>query len=192
MKKPMARLSVLAILALLLALCLLATAGPATAGTPKGAPSFTWYGGLSDFLDNGDWHPDCPAAGNLTVLHWRTSWSIQVRLPRETREQSWWIITDLNMVLLDKPDGTPGWHFHSGTSIWCSENPLDYSWPLLPPTSSWLWTSKDTGVTTPAGVHYFIDDLTGWNQYKGLKAYGTWTMADPYFQDAVGKVWIRH
>ena len=187
--KTTTRLSLVVTLALLFAVSVMAAAGPASADTPRGTPSFTWYGGLSAFLDDGQWYFDRPATGNLTILHWRTSWGIQVSLPGETEERSWWILTDLNMVLLDKPDGTPGWHFHRGTSIWCTEDPSEY-WPVLPPKSSWLWTSTDTGVTTPAGVHYFTDRLTGHNEYEGLKAYGTWTMADPDFQDATGKVWI--
>jgi hypothetical protein len=195
----MKRLSLAVVLALLLALCLVATAGPALAGTPKGSPTYTWHGGYAAELDQGTVLPDCPAVGNTTILHWRTSWWMHACLPWKAEEQSWYVLTDINMFLLDKPGPgypddpeslIPGWHFHFGNDIVCSVDPEPY-WNegRLPPKWSWLWTTKLTGFATPAGVHYMTDYYTGWNQFKGRTAYCTWTMGTG---DATGKVWILH
>ena len=199
----MKRLSLAVVLAVLLALCLLATAGPATAGTPKGAPSFT-YAGVWDWGDetptivyDGVWSPDDPEVGNATILHWRIRPQMVVSSPGKPSEQ-WWYLYDWNMVLLDKPgpgypddpeDLIPGWHYHWGIGIVSSAMP-NGAWPFEPPKATWLWTTKFTGVTTPAGVHYITECWTGCNKYKGLRAYCTWTMAEPDFSDAAGKVWI--
>lgn len=198
MRKSIKRLSLLAALALLLALCLLATAGPATAGTPRGAPSFTWYGGLAGQLDPGVYHFDCPAVGNTTFTDWRFYTWTQVSLPGAIEEQSWSTLYDWNAVLLDKvnPDDPespiPGWHYHWGTGVISTTLDPTSGWPSMPPKKTWLWTAKLTGVTTPAGVHYITECWTGCNKYRGLRAYCTWEMRDPDFQDAAGKVWVLH
>ena len=197
----MKRLSLAVVLALLLALCLLVAAGPAAAGTPRCAPSFTFYGGLAGELDPGIPYFDTPAVGNLTVLHWRFfSWE-QVSFPGAKEEQSWSTLYDWSMVLRDKPGPDypedpesliPGWHYHWGTGVVSTTLDPSGDWPSMPPKETWLWTSKLTGVTTPAGVHYITEYWTGCNQYKGLKALVTWTMRDPNFQDVAAKGWILH
>jgi hypothetical protein len=173
--------------------------GPAAATS---TPSFTWYGGVANILSDGQVFPDCPALGNTTILHWRPLCYAVSRFPGDAQEELYSVLYDWNMVLLDEPgpdyapgDPTsviPGWHFHSATGIISTVDPFSEDFPMPPPKSSWLWTTKGTGFTTPAGVHYIIESWTGCNKYKGLKAICTWTMADPDFQDAVGKVWILH
>lgn len=200
MSRTMTRSSLLAVLALLLVVGLLATAGPAMAGAPKCPPSFTWYGGIADILDDGRVFPDCPAAGNTTILDWRIYSRMQVCLPNATDEQSWWYLFDWNMVLLDKPGPDypddpesliPGWHYHWGTGVISTDEPNPVS-PFEAAKSTWLWKTAFTGITTPAGVHYITESWTGCNKYKGLKAISTWTMAAADYQDAAGKVWIVH
>lgn len=195
MRKRCSKYGVICVLVLVLLLVLLATAGSATA---RAAPSFTWYGGLYDQVDLGDYRADTPAIGNATHFHWRFYSWMQARLPGDAEEQSYWYLYDWNYVALDKPGPDypadpesliPGWHFHWGTGIVSTDLP-NYEAPFEPPKATWLWTTKLTGYTTPAGVHYITEYWTGCNKYKGLKALCKWTMRQADFQDATGKVWI--
>jgi hypothetical protein len=184
----MKRLSLAAVLAMLLVLCLLATAGPATAGTPKGAPSFTFYGGIVDELDPGQF-TGVEGVGTSTHTHWRIwSW-MKVAFPGQVDEQSWFPHYDWSIVLMDKADGTEGWHYHWGNGVISTAGPSSAS-PFWPDKSTWLWTTRFVGVTDPAGIHHITEYWTGCNKYKGLKAYCAWTMGGPPFQDVIGKGWI--
>ena len=206
MRKTYGKYGVLGVLVLALLLALLLVAGAASAGSAKGAPSFTWDAVFDwgeetpTVIDWGVTFPDHPDVGNTTILHWRIRPQLIVSFPNKPGVRQWWDLYDWNMVLLDKPgpnypadpnDVIPGWHYHWGTGIVSSVMPSAVS-PYEPPKKSWLWTTKFTGITTPAGVHYITEDWTGCNRYKGLKAYCTWTMAQPDYSDAAGKVWILH
>jgi hypothetical protein len=202
----MKRKSVAAALLCLALVALMAlAAGTATAGPPRCAPTLTFEGGLAGELDAGQYYFDTPAPGNLTVLHWRPyTWCVFTS--GAASGEQWSYLWDWSMVLLDKPGETypddpldviPGWHYHWATGVICAtDDPWNF-WPSywadsqsLPPKALWLWTTKGTGVTTPAGVHYITEYWTGHNEYEGKTAICTWTMADPDFQDARGKVWI--
>jgi len=187
MKKPIARLSLVAVLSLLLALCLLAMAGPATAGTPAAPPSFTVHAGFGGELDGGQVYPDCPKLGNLTIFHWRMWGPAEITWRAPARVQEVYFLYDWNMVLLDEPNGTPGWHYHCGTGIICSVDP-SLKWPSLPPKTTWLWTTRFAGTTDPAGWHDITEYWTGCNQRTGQKALYRWRMLE--WDDLNGEGWI--
>jgi len=184
----MKRLRLAAVLAIVLLLCLLATAGPATAGTLKGATSFTFNGGLAGQLDPGI-VTGTPGVGISTTMHWRIFSWMDVDLPRATEPQRWWYHFDWSMVLMDKPDGTEGWHYHWGNGVISTDLPSSAE-PYWPPKSTWLWTTKFVGVTDLAGIHHITEYWTGCNKYKGLRAYSTWQMGGEPYQDVTGKVRI--
>jgi hypothetical protein len=179
----------MAVLALLLVPCLLATAGAAQAAQPTGPPTLTYHAGFGGELDPGLNYENVPAAGNTTQYDWRLYTWMQVVIGTDPGQQSWFELYDWNFVMFDQPDGTAGWHYHWGTGIVSSVDPSLY-WPKLPPRSTWLWTSEFTGATTPAGVHTITEDWTGCNAYKGLKACCIWQMSNPNYLHFNGKVWL--
>ncbi len=199
------RFGLVGALVLALLLGLLLAAGPAAAG-PECVRTLTLEGGLAGELDPGQYCFDTPALGNLTVFHWRMyTWGTATS--RRTGDLPWSECYDWDMVLKDKPGPTypddptdviPGWHYHWFTGVVCATDDPWTFWPSywetrttkLPPKSLWLWKSKGTGVTTPGGVHHITEYWTGCNQYRGKTAVFRWTMADPDFQDARGKIRI--
>ena len=194
----MKRLSLLAALALLLALCLLAVAGAATAGTPTGTPSFTVHAGMAGELDPGTLYPDCPELGNSTQFHWRMWGPAKITWRAPARVQRVYVIYDWSVVALDKPGPgypddpeslIPGWHYHWGTGIIYAgaKDPSEY-WPKLPPKATWLWTTRFAGTTDPDSWHDVFEYWTGCNRLKGQKALYQWRMLE--FNDVNGKGWI--
>ena len=181
--------SMAAVLALLLALCLMAAPSPAKAAQPPDYPSFMWYGGMAAQLDLGIDILDWPMPGDETNLHWRITAWVRAVIPGQPAVQKWWILYDWNGVLYDNP-AESGIHCHWGTGIVTTKDPGKY-WPGLPPQRHWLWTSIFGGVSeNVTGVHLVNENWTGVNENQGLKAYCTWRMADPNYQDMTAKVWI--
>jgi MYXO-CTERM domain-containing protein len=71
-------------------------------GPPQGIPSFTFYGGSHDRIDQGYYRADTPPFGHTTQVHWRTCcWTGM--LSGDTEEQPYRVTHDWDYVPLDAP-----------------------------------------------------------------------------------------
>lgn len=171
----MKRLSLVVMPALLLALCLLATAGPALAAEPAATMSGTFVGVLDP--------------GEVTVVNGTTyteGWVPFGLITQATGPQGQrflgWAVMCLNVI--EPPTGN---NYHAGDIVFTTVDPssLPGGWnpalsfeANLPPTSTWLWKGTWDGVTLNKRNHMVHIALEGWNGNAGLTANVTWKMND--------------
>jgi hypothetical protein len=169
----MKRLSLLAALALLLALCLLATAAPALAG----GAAISLHGTFLDFLDYGVEYPDTPQVGDVTTLEWTFYGRWLKATGPEGGRLLGYIVQTEDMIV--RPSGN---NSHVGVIAYTTADPsltwnADDSWQEnldALPEGSLLWVGTATGATHADHNHVFVNYLEGRNGNTNLTATVRW------------------
>ena len=160
MQKRIAKLSLLAVLALMLALCLLATAGPASATTTN---TITWS--MAGVLDDGI---DLPPGVDGT--YYGLDWVPYAQIYRATGPDGWRFL-GYGVACLDTRVPPKGNNYHWGEMAWLSKDPgaagywddqLSFGENLANHAGDLLWTGTWDGFTRNKYNHHVIVALTGW------------------------------
>ena len=203
MCRSIKRLSLCAVLVLVMTLCLLALAGPALAWWPMwGHPAMPFGGqppsemqgmatadsldALWAGLDPGTKYVDTPHPGEQLWLGWRYVALWYAATGPWADRVTGYILFNWNDI--ERSEATANTHW--GTSIVTSVDPTT-CWPCLPPRSTWLWTGRLQGVTflsDTLGLHCIQEQWTGCNMNRGLRAYVTWAFDNPW--DVHGQSWV--
>lgn len=176
MRRTIKRLRLLAVLAVLLAVCLLATSGPASAG--KG-PAAAVCGTFVQVLDEGDVIP--LQDGTLHTDGWvPLGVTTRVTGPEGYRFLGWAVMC---LEVVEPPRGN---NYHSGDVVFTKYDPrpplpevwdvAKTFWENLPDESTWLWKGTWDGVTLNKHNHIVHLALTGCGDNTGHTASVTWYM----------------
>ena len=160
-----------AVLALLLAVCLLATARPASAA----AAAATLHGTFVDYLD--DNQP--PTYGPDGTEYWDDWTALGVWTSTTGPEGGrflGYVVMCLDLVI--PPRGN---NYHTGDIVFTTQDPRPWNTDRpflanLPDEKTWLWKGTWDGVTLNKRNHVIHLDLTGYGTNSGLKAKVTWFM----------------
>jgi hypothetical protein len=171
------RLSLVTVLAVLLAVCLLTAAGPALAGNA----AVSLHGTFLGVLDDGVLHPDQPMPGDLTTVGW-TFYALWLTAtgPEGARFQTYIVQSE---TTIERPSGNNG---HTGFIAYTTADPSltwvpGASWQdnlAGLPAGSLMWVGTVTGETHAYHNHVWVNRLEGQNGNAGLTATVRWVVND--------------